>query len=150
MKVTDIMTTEVVVAAPEMPVAEVARLMVAHGISGLPVVDGDRLVGLITELDVIARHAEPDMPSVFPFFGAWFRFGTHEYEEEMRRVLATTATELMSTTVYSIREDATIEELAELMYEREVNPVPVLSQQGRLIGIVSRSDLIRLMVREGD
>ena len=90
------------------------------------------------------------MPSVLPFFGAWFRFGTHEYEEEMRRVLATTAVDLMSTTVYSIRDDATVDEVAELMYEREVNPVPVLSQQGRLLGIVSRSDLIRLMVREGE
>jgi CBS domain-containing protein len=150
MRVADIMTTPVIVAVPDMSVTEVARLMVDHDISGLPVLDGDRLVGLITELDLIARHAEPDAPSVFPFFGALLRFGAHDYDEEMRRMLATSAAELMSTTVYSIREDATVEEVADLMYEREVNPVPVLSQQGRLVGIISRSDLIRLMVQKGD
>ena len=90
------------------------------------------------------------MPTIFAFFGGYFRVGEQEYEEEVRRVLATTAAELMTTTVYSIRDDATIEEVAELMYEQEVNPVPVLNPQRRLVGIISRSDLVRLMVREGD
>jgi CBS domain-containing protein len=150
MRVADIMTRDVVVATPDMPVTEVARLMVDHDISGLPVLDGDRLVGLVTDLDLIARHQEPEMPSIFAFFGGYITFGEREYEEEMRRILATTAAELMTTTVFSIREDATIEELATLMYEREVNPVPVLNAQRRMVGIVSRSDLIRLFVREGD
>jgi CBS domain-containing protein len=146
--VADIMSRQVVVVTAETPVTEVARLMVAHDISGLPVMDGDRLVGLITELDMIARRSEPDVPSLFPFFGGYLTFGEHQYEEEVRRILATTAGEIMTTTVYSIREDATVEDVAELMYEREVNPVPVLNAQRRLVGIVSRSDLIRLMVRE--
>jgi len=150
MRVAEIMTRAVVTATPEMPVTEVARLMGQHGISGLPVLDGDRLVGLVTELDLIARHQEPEMPSIFSFFGGYFAFGEREYEEEMRRILATPAAALMTTTVFSIREDATIEELASLMYEREVNPVPVLNAQRRLVGIVSRSDLIRLFVREGE
>jgi CBS domain-containing protein len=90
------------------------------------------------------------MPWFFGFFGGYLAVGESEYEEEMRRILATTAAELMTTTVYSIREDATVEELATLMYEREVNPVPVLNAQRRLVGIVSRGDLLRLMAREGD
>ena len=150
MLVTDIMTKTVIAVAPETPVAEVARLMVKHDISGLPVLDGDRLVGLVTELDLIAQHAEPDAPSMTAFFGGFITLGERAYEDEMRRILATTAAELMTTTVFSIREDATVEEVATLMYEREVNPVPVLSAQRRLVGIVSRSDLIRLIVREGD
>jgi CBS domain-containing protein len=150
MRVAEIMTRDVVAATPEMTVSEVARLMGEHDVSGLPVLDGDRLVGLVTDLDLIARHQEPETPSIFSFFGGFFTFGEKEYEEEMRRILATTAAELMTTTVFSIREDATIEELAALMYEREVNPVPVLSAQRRLVGIVSRSDLVRLFVREGE
>jgi CBS domain-containing protein len=150
MRVAEIMTRGVVTATPEMSVSEVARLMVEHHIGGLPVLDGDRLVGLVTDLDLIARHQEPEMPSIFAFFGGYIPIGEREYEEEMRRILATTAAELMTTTVFSIREDATIEELATLMYEREVNPVPVLNAQRRLVGIVSRSDLVRLFVHEGE
>lgn len=150
MLVSEIMTTPVIVASPDMTVPEVARLMVERAISGLPVVDGGRLVGMVTKLDVIARRAEPDMPSIFAFFGGYITLGESDYEEEVRRILATTAAELMTTTVYSIREDATIEELADLMYEREVNPVPVLNHQRRLVGIVSRTDLLRLIVQEGD
>lgn len=150
MLVSEIMTREVIVATPQMTVPEVARLMVERHLSGVPVLDGDRLVGMVTELDLIGRRAEPDMPSIFAFFGGYFSIGQGEYEEEVRLILATTAAELMTTTVYSIREDATVEEVAELMYEREVNPVPVLSAQRRLVGIVSRSDLLRLMVQEGD
>ncbi len=150
MLVSEIMSREVVVATPEMAVPEVARLMVERHLSGLPVMDGDRLVGMVTELDLIARRAEPDMPSFFAFFGGYIPIGQSEYEDEVRHILATTAAELMTTTVYSIREDATVDELAELMYEREVNPVPVLSAQRRLVGIVSRRDLLRLMVQEGD
>lgn len=149
MLVSDIMTTAVVSATPDMPVSEVARLMVEHDISGLPVVEGDRLVGMVTELDLIARRADPDMPSIIAFFGGYITLGEEEYEEEVRRILGTTAAEVMTTTVYSIREDATIDDVAELMYEREVNPVPVLNHQRRLVGIVSRGDLVRLLVREG-
>jgi CBS domain-containing protein len=144
------MSTDVVVATPEMTVPEVARLMVERHLSGLPVMNGDRLVGMVTELDLIARRAEPDMPSIFAFFGGYIALGQGEYEEEVRHILATTAAELMTTTVYSIREDATVEELADLMYEREVNPVPVLNAHRRLVGIVSRRDLLGLMVQEGD
>lgn len=149
MLVSDIMTTAVISAAPDMPVSEVARLLVENDISGLPVVDGDRLIGMVTELDLIARRADPDMPSIISFFGGYITLGEEEYEEEVRRILGTTAAEIMTTTVYSIREDATIDEVAELMYEREVNPVPVLNHQRRLVGIVSRGDLVRLLAREG-
>ena len=77
MLVTDIMTKDVVSVSPETPVAEVARLMVKHDMSGLPVLDGDRLVGLVTELDLIAQHAEPDAPSMTAFFGGFITLGAN-------------------------------------------------------------------------
>ena len=54
----------------------------------------------------------------------------------------------MERTVYSIREDASVEEVASLMFDRKVNPVPVMSKAGEVIGIVSRSDIVRLMARD--
>jgi CBS domain-containing protein len=97
----------------------------------------------------LSRTSEPGLPFILAFFGGYLRFGEEDYEEEMRRILATTAAELMTRTVYSIRDDATVEEVATLMYEQGVNPVPVLNAARQVVGIVSRADLIRLMVREG-
>jgi CBS domain-containing protein len=65
----------------------------------------------------------------------------------MEKILGTTAEEIMSEPAVTIRPDASIEDLAELMVERRMNPVPVV-EEDRLVGIVSRSDIIRLMAED--
>ena len=143
MLVTEIMT-------PDSPINEVAKLMATHGVSGVPVADPDsgELVGMITELEMIERQAEFDAPLYSVFLDALIVMPERHSEEKLRRILATRAGELMEPTVYSIREDASIQEVASLMYERKVNPVPVVSLENELIGIVSRSDIVRLMARD--
>jgi CBS domain-containing protein len=150
MLVTAIMTPEVLTVAPETPIVEVARLMVGAGISGVPVIapETGALVGIITELEMIERQARFEMPTYTRVLDATFVIAESDSEEKLARILATTAGELMARPVYSIREDATIEEVATLMHERKVNPVPVISLDGRLIGIVSRADIIRLMAAD--
>ncbi len=150
MQITQIMTPDVIAVAPDTPINEVARLMTAHGISGVPVVEPEsgQLVGIITELEMIERQADFDAPIYSTFLDAMFVIQERDGEEKLARILATRADELMERTVYSIREDATVEEVASLMFERKVNPVPVISLDDQLIGIVSRSDVIRLMARD--
>ena len=149
MRVTEIMTPDVVTVGPDTPINEVARVMVEYDISGVPVVDGDgALVGIITEFDMIARQADYDAPISSVFFDALIVMPEPHGEEKLRKILATRAEELMTRTVYSIREDASIEEVASLMFERRVNPVPVVGLEGAVIGIVSRSDIVRLMARD--
>lgn len=150
MHVTEIMTPDVITVAPETPINEVAKLMATHDVSGVPVVDPAKgeLVGMITELEMIERQAEFDAPLYATFLDALVMIPEPHGEEKLARILATRADQLMERTVYAIREDATVEEVAELMFERKVNPVPVVSLNGELIGIVSRSDIIRLMARD--
>ncbi|HEX5502256.1 MAG TPA: CBS domain-containing protein [Thermomicrobiales bacterium] len=149
MRVTEIMTPAVVTVGPDTPISAVARIMVEHDVSGVPVVDdGGGLVGIITEFDMIARQADYDAPISTVFFDALIVMPEPHGEEKLRKILATRAEELMTRTVYSIREDASIEEVASLMFERRVNPVPVVSLDGAVIGIVSRSDIVRLMARD--
>jgi CBS domain-containing protein len=69
------------------------------------------------------------------------------YEERLEHILGTTAKEIMSESAVTITPEATIEALAELMVDRKINPIPVVSA-GRLVGIISRSDIIRLMAQE--
>jgi CBS domain-containing protein len=70
-----------------------------------------------------------------------------DFDDDLRHVLAVTAGDLMSAPVYNIRASATLEQLATLMVERRVNPVPVVADDLRLVGIVSRADLVRVIAR---
>src|SRR3954468_20435855 len=144
MLVTAIMTPNVIAVTPETPIVEVARLMANEGISGVPVVDGasGALLGLINEMEMIERQATFDMPAYARFLDSTFVIAEKDSEEKLARILATTAGELMDRTVYSIREDASTEKVANRMFERRVNPVPVISLDNQVIGIVSRSDIV--------
>ena len=150
-RVRDVMTTDVVKVHPETNVSEIARLMSEHDISGLPVVDeADRVLGVVTEMDMMIRNTQFKMPAFIAFLDAIIYLETPgHYRERVERVLGTTAGEIMSEPAVTIGPNASIEELAELMVDRRMNPVPVV-EDGRLVGIVSRSDIIRLMAEGAD
>jgi len=150
MKVRDIMTTDVVSMKPDAPVNEVARVMGAGDISGVPVLDdAGSVVGIITELDLIVRNTRLDMPRFIQILDLGripLEWPGH-YRERMRHMLGTRAEDVMSREVMTIGPDDDVEKLAELMVERRVNPVPVVDQ-GKLVGIVSRADLIDMMAAD--
>ena len=151
MNVGDIMTREVVSVAPETPVSEIANLLYQYKICGVPVVQDGQIVGIVTEEDLIMRDAIIKEPHVISILDSVFYLGNkREFNDEMRHHLATTAAELMTNRVVSVPEDATVEQLASLMIKHEVNPVPVVNAAGQLSGIVSRADIVRLMVLEND
>lgn len=145
MAVTNIMTTDVVVVERSTEVTAVARLMVQHAISGIPVVEAGRVVGMVTERDIVAQEMEIDTPAFGTFLDAVFKLPWDKTDEEMRLVLATTAGQLMSTDVVTITPKATVRDAASLMYKRRLNPLPVVDERGHLVGIVSRSDVVRLL-----
>lgn len=148
-RVGDIMTTEIIKVQPDTRVSEIARLMSQHSVSGLPVVDAaDRVVGIVTELDMMIRNTHFELPQFIFIFDAMIPLETPgHYRERLENVLGTTAREIMSESPVTITPAATIEELAELMVDRRMNPIPVV-EDGRLVGIVSRSDIIRLMATD--
>lgn len=148
-RVGDIMTTKIIKVQPDTRVSEIARLMSQHSVSGLPVVDAaDRVVGIVTELDMMVRNTHFELPQFIFIFDAMIPLETpSHYRERLENVLGTTAREIMSEPAVTITPDATIEELAELMVDRRMNPIPVV-EAGRLVGIVSRSDIIRLMATD--
>ena len=147
-RVVDIMRTEVPMASPDDSVAFVARTMVEAGLPGLPVLDGGKIVGIVGESDLLVRYADISPPGFTAFFDWIIRTDAGlEYDEEVRRTAALTARDLMSHPVYSIRESATLSQIATLMVDRKINPVPVVDDNGNLIGLVVRSDLVRLIAR---
>lgn len=144
----EIMNADVPALAPDATIADVLRAMVHHDTAGVVVVENDEIIGIITESDVVARQADVDAPVFVPFLDAIFAVDAgRQYQEEIRRALATSARDLMSSPVTSIRGEATLEEIATVMVDRDVHPLPVVGEDNRYIGVVSRRDLVRVIAR---
>jgi len=143
------MTRDVIVVRQDATIPDVARLMWTHRVSGLPVVDdGGALVGIVTELDLMVRNANLHVPTYLRVLDVMIPLGNpREFDAELRRALGTSAADVMTRDVVWVPPDADLADVATLMVDKRVNPVPVL-EYGRLVGIVSRSDFVRLMAQD--
>jgi predicted transcriptional regulator len=163
MNVADIMSKTPVTVYRDTPVEEVARIISEQHISGVPVIEREwksaasndfpngangQVIGVITEEDLIMRSANPRLPTFLTILDSVVPiWGRHDFEEEMRHILATHAGEMMSEHLYTVAPSADVSEAAAIMVEKHANPLPVV-EHGRLVGVISRSDIVRLMVRE--
>jgi CBS domain-containing protein len=147
MRARDIMTTELVTVAPSTPVSAVAQLLVERRISAVPVVEGGRLVGIVSEGDLLHRE-EAGTEAKPSWWSELFR-STEDRAQAYLKAHGQRAEDVMSTDLKTVGPDADVAEVATLMEKARVKRVPVL-EQGRLMGIVSRSDLLRLLVKAAD
>jgi CBS domain-containing protein len=147
MKAKEIMTSPVLTVSPDTPVAQIARLLRERHISGMPVVDGaGKVVGIVTEIDLIKRHARVHFPVYLPFLDSLIFLGSpRRYQEDVRRALGTTAQEIMTQPVRTATPETDVEDIATLMVEQRANPIPILDTSGALVGIVSHTDIVRLV-----
>lgn len=146
-KVGSVMTGDVVSAEYGTPFKEVARRLADHRISGLPVVDeDDKVIGVISETDLMARQAaitDPFAPSrrrrLAPL--------TRSARRQAAKAEARTAGQLMTVPPVIAHADDTIVQAARTMAQRHVERLPVLDEEDRLVGIVTRRDLLRVFLR---
>lgn len=144
--VRDIMTTDVLTFGPDDGVEQAMRTLLERNIDAAPVVDAEgTVVGLLSNGDLIVQESELHFPTVMTFLGGTFEFGHKHFEQELRRALGSKVSEVMSTTPIVCNDDDTIERAATLMHEHEVSRLPVV-HDGRLVGIVSRNDVLRAIV----
>lgn len=140
----EIMTTPVLCANLEMPIAEVAELMGRQGISGLPVTDANhRVSGVISDKDFLARMGEGGPENFMSVIANCLQArGCIALP-----IRAKKASDIMSSPAVTVREDAPYSEIASLMAEKAINRVPVVDGAGRLVGIITRTDLITASAR---
>jgi len=144
MRVAEIMTSPVVGIQPSASIADAAKLMIGSRISGLPVVTSDkRLVGIVTEGDFL-RRAELGTTRKR---SRWLEFfvSAGKKAEEYVQFHGRRVEEVMTPKPVTISADASLEELVDVMNSRKIKRVPVVDN-GRLVGIVARSDLMRAML----
>jgi CBS domain-containing protein len=149
MNVRDLMTTDVVVAHPETSLKAVARLLLEHRISGVPVVDGEgRVLGVVSEADLLVKEAgQPPQARRSPL--RWLLGDDRDDEAVRQRINAVTAGEAMTTPVATIEADRPLSEAARRMTEGAINRLPVVVD-GRLAGIITRADVVRAYARSDD
>jgi CBS domain-containing protein len=141
MKARDIMTSPAISVGPDATVGEIAALLFERRISAVPVVEDGRLVGIVSEADLLHRH-EIGTDSTAHSAPWWLRlFAADRSIEDYIKSHARRARDVMTPEVASVAPDTPAAQIADVLEARRVKRVPVV-EAGRLAGMVSRSDLV--------
>lgn len=144
----DIMTKEVITVTINVTIEGLARILTKHDISGAPVVDEEgKLIGIVTESDLIKMEQRLHIPTVINIFDAVIYLGSSKkFEEDIKRMAATTVGDIFRKDAVTITESATIEEIATIMTEKNIHHLPVI-KKGKLVGIVGKKDIVKAIAK---
>lgn len=139
--VQDVMTTDVVTVGPDTPFTMVARILTERRLNALPVVDEfGELTGIVSMSDLLHKEGHKDDPEgLFAF--------SHRARVSRTKAAGNTVAEVMTTSPVVVTPTNTLVMAAKTMARREVRQLPVVDESGRLVGIVSRTDLVRAFLR---
>ncbi|MCL7411273.1 MAG: CBS domain-containing protein [Methanosarcinaceae archaeon] len=149
MNVKDVMNLNVIFCRPDDEISNATKLLKEHDISGLPVVEDGKVVGIVTEADVLKLLEVPDhgglwLPSPFEVIEIPIRELINW--EETKRMLTDIGSrpirDIMESEVYTISAGSSIETASSMMIKHKVNRLPVLDDE-KLVGIITRGDIIR-------
>lgn len=146
MQAKDLMTKKVVTVTPDTLVSEVADLLHKYHYSGLPVVNNEgRVLGTISERDFITADSNLYLPTYIQMLSNvdYVQGAGKKLPHVVEQVVNAKAQDIMNQAIPFARQDTSIEELARMFAEQRVNPIPVTDSTNKLIGIISRSDLIK-------
>ena len=142
LKVRDVMTTDVVTVSPDTDFQTIARLLDGRHVNQLPVIDDERhVIGIVSEADLLSK-AEWQGRGRLGWFERWL------LEDELRKAAASLASQMMTRDVVTIGAEASVTQAAHDMRYHVVKALPVVDDSRRLVGIVSRADLLKTFVRD--
>jgi len=150
-KAKDIMTKELITVFPEMEISRAAKILLENRINGIPVVDENgRLVGILCQSDIVAQQKKFPIPSVFTFLDSFIPLSSSkQLEREVRKIAATTVGHAMTSKVATVSPNTDIEEVAEMMVDKNFHTLPVMDK-GNLVGIIGKEDILRMLTSEGE
>lgn len=149
MLVKDIMTKEVITLAPDDSVTHAAKTLSDNRIGGAPVLDAQgHLIGIVDEHDLVIEDVRLEYPNFIELLNGFFVVGSIKgFEEMMRKAVAAGVRDCMTVEVVTIGPDATIEDAATLMVQRDVSRLPVITGGGHVVGMITEGDIVRSLAR---
>lgn len=149
MKIADVMTSTVVTATPDTSFKHLVELMIEHRISGVPIVDArGRLLGIVTEADLVDKPAYGESPRGMLGTVHELMFGPSI--DVVVKAMALTAGRLMTDHVYTAHPGDSVQDVSRRLLQHTIKRMPVVTEDGRVVGIVSRRDLLAAFTRPDD
>lgn len=146
--VADVMTRDPIVVRPETPIQEAIQTIAERRISGLPVVnENGKLVGMLSETDLMWRETGATPPAYITILDSVIYLeNPKHYEQQLHKVLGPTVGDVMADgQMFTTKPDRPLREAARLMHEKKVHRLPVLGENDRVIGVLTRGDIVRAM-----
>lgn len=154
LKVKEVMTKNVLTVTPETTVKDAAAILAEKGISGLPVIEGGKVVGIFSEADVLRslKTTKKDLRLIYPSVSS---LGIAFQEEITQREILEAYEEIgnkpvrdvMTKAVVTVPPDMTVNEAIVKMVQKSINRLPVVDKNV-LVGIITRADVIRGLARD--
>lgn len=143
----DVMSKKVISVKKETSIEDLSKILLKNKISGVPVVDDDGiLVGIATEADLIVKDADLHFPRYFELLGSIIYLESLErFKKNLRKYLGTKVEDVMTAKVVTAKQDAKINEIANMMINKRINRIPIVDDDNRVIGIVTRADIVKSM-----
>jgi CBS domain-containing protein len=146
--VREYMDVDPITVTPGSTLEEVARVIGENELPGVPVVDGEqRVVGIVSENDLVISDEEGDLhiPHYIELFGGLvFLEPFRRFEQRLKKAVATTAEQMMTADPRTVGPDDEVQEAAHAIVESGHNRIPVV-EGGRLVGVISRADVVRAL-----
>ncbi len=149
MRAKDVMIKNVIFIKKEDKLEEIISVLMQNHVSGVPVIDkNNHLVGMVTEKDLVTKEEGLNISSYMEFMASiLFIDGKLLRNVNKKKIETLTAADVMSTPVYSVHLEATIEEIVSLMMNRHINRIPVIDKENKLVGIIGRNDLLPILIK---
>ena len=148
-----VMTTSVLSFAADEPVIDAMGRLVEAEVDGGPVLDPDgRVVGMLSTGDLIVQESRLHFPTVISLLGGVMELPSSQrhFEEDLRKAASATVSDAMASEVVTVGPDDTVETIATRMHDNDVSRIPVVDDDGRLLGLVARGDILRAIMADLD
>ena len=151
--VAEVMTRNPIAVKPDTPLKEAIQILAEKRISGLPVVnESGSLVGIISETDLMWQETGVEPPAYIMFLDSVIYLqNPATYDKALHKALGQTVQEVMtSEDIVTTTGEKSLRDAAKLLHEKNIRRLPVLDQAGKVIGILTRGDIVRAMAAELD
>ena len=148
--VAEIMTPNPISVTPNTPLKEAITLIAEKKISGLPVIDEEgKLTGMISESDLMWQETGVETPPYIMILDTVIYLqNLARYEKAIHKALGQTVADVMSDRPITIQSHQLVKAAAKLMHDKKIRRLPVVDQEGKIVGIITQGDIVRMMAND--